>query len=155
MAKNDLSLGSTLKNKHHAENDSRHASGMFHNKKKTSAMQKMTILRSRKNGHFAQAIVRKNYQKWPILGRRFQEKKSQGKCLQALIRNIPEKKTLKKSTKHAKLTTFHHGQNGSQKHLIIEKWQLFHHSQNWPQCKGYSLCKIVSLGQNLKFTKTC
>ena len=45
--------------------------------------------------------------------------------------------------------------NGSQKNLIFEKWQLFHHGQNWPQCKGYSLCKIGTLGQNLKFSKTC
>ena len=45
--------------------------------------------------------------------------------------------------------------NGSQKHIIFEKLQLFHHGQNWPQCKGYSPWKIVSLGQNLKFSKTC
>ena len=45
--------------------------------------------------------------------------------------------------------------NGSQKLLIFEKWQLFHHGQNWPQRKDYRLCKIVILGQNLKFSKTC
>ena len=44
---------------------------------------------------------------------------------------------------------------GSQKHLILEKSQLFDLGQNWPQCKGYSLWKIVSVGQNLKRSKTC
>ena len=48
-----------------------------------------------------------------------------------------------------------YAKNGSQKHLIFEKSHLFHHGQNWPQWKGYSLSKIVSLGQNLKFSKIC
>ena len=30
-------------------------------------------------------------------------------------------------------------------------WKL----ENWPQCKGYSLCKMVSLGQKIKLPKTC
>ena len=27
--------------------------------------------------------------------------------------------------------------------------------ENRPSCKGYSLCKILSLGQKFKFPKTC
>ena len=27
--------------------------------------------------------------------------------------------------------------------------------QKWPQCKGYSLCQILSLGQKIKLRKTC
>ena len=38
------------------------------------------------------------------------------------------------------------------KHQIFDKWDDF---ENRPSCKGYSLCKIVSLGQKLKFKKTC
>ena len=39
-----------------------------------------------------------------------------------------------------------------QKTLIFEKWE---HFENRPSCKGYSLCKILTLGQKLKFQKTC
>ena len=38
------------------------------------------------------------------------------------------------------------------KHQIFEKWE---HFQNRPSCKTYSLCKIVTLAQKLKFQKTC
>ena len=37
-------------------------------------------------------------------------------------------------------------------HQIFEEWDDF---ENRPSCKGYSLSKIVSLGQKLKFKKTC
>ena len=42
--------------------------------------------------------------------------------------------------------------NRFRKHQIFEEWDDF---ENRPSCKGYSLCKIVSLGQKLRFTKTC
>ena len=48
--------------------------------------------------------------------------------------------------------------NGSKKHQIFEKWDDF---ENRPFCKGYnpfkgySLSKMVSLGQKLKMPKTC
>ena len=42
--------------------------------------------------------------------------------------------------------------NPSKKHQIFEKWEDF---ENRPSCKGYSLCKMVSLGQKLKMPKTC
>ena len=38
------------------------------------------------------------------------------------------------------------------KHQIFEKW---HNFENPPSCKGYSLFKMVSLAQKLKFQKTC
>ena len=38
------------------------------------------------------------------------------------------------------------------KHQIFEKWDDF---ENRPSCKGYSLYKMVSLGQKLTFKKTC
>ena len=38
------------------------------------------------------------------------------------------------------------------KHQIFEKLDDF---KNRPSSKGYGLCKMVSLGQNLKFVKTC
>ena len=45
--------------------------------------------------------------------------------------------------------------NGWKKNLIFEKWDHLENSQNWPQGKGYRLCKIASLGQKLKMSKTC
>ena len=42
--------------------------------------------------------------------------------------------------------------NRLKKHQIFEKWDDF---ENRPSCKPYSLCKIVTLGQKLKFQKTC
>ena len=41
------------------------------------------------------------------------------------------------------------------KQLIFEKWEHFENGQKWPQCKGYSPCKILSLGQKIKLPKTC
>ena len=41
--------------------------------------------------------------------------------------------------------------NRLRKHQILEKWDDF---EKRPSCKGYSLCKIVSLGQRLKFKRT-
>ena len=48
-----------------------------------------------------------------------------------------------------------YAKNGSRKQLIYEKWDHFENWQKWPQCKSYSLCKVVSLGQKLKKLKTC
>ena len=42
--------------------------------------------------------------------------------------------------------------NRSKKHQIFEKWD---HFQNRPSCKGYSPCKILTLGQKLSFQNTC
>ena len=44
---------------------------------------------------------------------------------------------------------------GSKKHLIFEKWDDSKNGQKWPLCMGYSLCKMVSLGQKLKSPKIC
>ena len=41
--------------------------------------------------------------------------------------------------------------NRFKKHQIFEKWD---HFENRPSCKGYRLCKMVSLGQRLKWPKT-
>ena len=38
------------------------------------------------------------------------------------------------------------------KQQIFEKWE---HFENGPSCKGYSHCKILTLGQKFKFNKTC
>ena len=45
--------------------------------------------------------------------------------------------------------------NRSKKHLILDKREHFQNGQNWPRCMGYSPCKIVSLGENLKAAKRC
>ena len=38
-------------------------------------------------------------------------------------------------------------------HLIFEKWEHFETGQKWPQWKGYSPCKILSLGQKINCLK--
>ena len=45
-----------------------------------------------------------------------------------------------------------YAKNSSKKHQICEKWD---HFENRPSCKGYSPCQILTLGQKLKFQKTC
>ena len=44
------------------------------------------------------------------------------------------------------------GKNRCIKHQIFEKWD---HFETRPSCKGYRLCKMVRLGQELKWPKTC
>ena len=41
------------------------------------------------------------------------------------------------------------------KQLIFEKWEHFENGQKLPLCKGYSPCKILTLGQKIKLPKTC
>ena len=48
-----------------------------------------------------------------------------------------------------------HLKKNSKKQLIFEKWEHFEYGQKWPQCKGYSPCKILTLGQKIKLLKTC
>ena len=36
----------------------------------------------------------------------------------------------------------------------IRKVKVFKNGQNWPKCKGYRPCKMVSLAQKLKLPKT-
>ena len=60
------------------------------------------------------------------------------------------------SKKHVKIHSTNHLQlfcakNRSKKQQIYEKWD---HFENGLSCKGYSLCKILTLGQKLKFQKT-
>ena len=40
-----------------------------------------------------------------------------------------------------------------QKKVIFEKQDHFENWQKWPPSKGYSLCKMVTLGQKLKMKK--
>ena len=42
--------------------------------------------------------------------------------------------------------------NCCKKHQIFGKWD---HFQNRPSCKGYSPCKILTLGRKLEFQNTC
>ena len=44
------------------------------------------------------------------------------------------------------------GENRCIKHQIFEKWD---HFESRPSCKGSRLCKMVSLGQELNWQKTC
>ena len=42
-----------------------------------------------------------------------------------------------------------------QKTLHIREMRRFWKLEKWPLCKGYSLCKMVILGQKIKLPKTC
>ena len=46
-----------------------------------------------------------------------------------------------------------YAKNASKKHLIFEKWDDNENGQKGPLWKGYSLCKMVSLGEKLKSSK--
>ena len=46
-----------------------------------------------------------------------------------------------------------YAKNGSKKQLIFEKWEHFENCQKWPPSKGYSVCKIPTLGEKLKMQK--
>ena len=66
------------------------------------------------------------------------------------VKNQNSKKGVKiHSTNHLE---FFSAKNRSKKHLIIEKWE---HFESRPSCKGYRLCKMVTLDPKLKFQKTC
>ena len=52
------------------------------------------------------------------------------------------------STNHLELFC---AKNRSEKHQIFQKWE---HFENLPSCKGYSPCKILTLGHKLKFQTT-
>ena len=45
-------------------------------------------------------------------------------------------------------------QKNSKTHLRFEKGDHFKYWQKWPPCKGYSLSKIITLGQKIKLPKT-
>ena len=96
-------------------------------KKKTKYWRNETIL---KIGHLAKAI---DFAKWSVW-----VKTSNGK----------------KSFKNDSTSTLELfcAKNRCKKHQILEKWD---HFENPPSCKGYTLCKMVSLGQNFKSPKTC
>ena len=47
------------------------------------------------------------------------------------------------------------GKKKLKKTLNIGERRRFLKLEKWPQCKGYSLCKMVSLGEKIKLPKTC
>ena len=61
---------------------------------------------------------------------------------------------MRKSIKETRASCFVH-KNRSKKRLIFQKLEHFKNCQKWPQCKGYSTCKILSLDQKIKLPKTC
>ena len=70
------------------------------------------------------------------LGPKLKFTKTCQKCLYYHTRIVLRKKQLQKRANIRKMTVF-------------RKWP------NWPLSKGFSPCKMVSLGPKLKFTKTC
>ena len=92
-----------------------------------------SILKMAKNGNIAKPIAHAKYSVWV----------NNQNCL--------------KRPKNASTNTFKlfYAKSGSKKLLIFEKWEHFESGQKWPQCKGYSPCKILTLGQKIKLPKTC
>ena len=86
-----------------------------------------------KNGHNAKAIAHAKYSLWV----------QKFNCLKQ-AKNV--------STNTLKLF---YAKTDSKKHLIFKKWDHFKNGQKRPQCKGYSPCKILTLGQKIKLPKTC
>ena len=44
--------------------------------------------------------------------------------------------------------------NGSKNQLILKKWEHSETSQKWPQCKGYSPCKILKMPKRCENAST-
>ena len=62
------------------------------------------------------------------------------KTILQIIYSYSVQKTASKNTKYSKNET------------ILKNSRNF---ENWPSCKGYTPCKILTLAQKLKFQKTC
>ena len=103
--------------------------------------------RSKKHLTFEKWDDFENRQKWPLC-------KGYSLCKMVSLRQkIKLLKTCEKRLhKHITAVLF---KKRSKKHLIFEKWDDFENRQKWPLCKGYSLCKMVSLRQNIKLPQTC
>ena len=88
-----------------------------------------------------------NWQKWPLC-------KGYSLCKMVSLRQkIKLLKTFEKRLhQHITAVLF---KKRSKKHLIFDKWDDFENRQKWPLWKGYSLCKMVSLRQNIKLPQTC
>ena len=84
-------------------------------------------------------------QKWPL-------RKGYSLCkMPSLAQTLKLPKTCaKRLQKHITAVLF---KTQSKKHLIFEKWDDFENRQKWPLCKGYSLCKMVSLRQKSKYAR--
>ena len=46
-----------------------------------------------------------------------------------------------------------YAKNASKNYLVFEKLDHFENCQKWPPCRGYRLCKILTLGQKIKIHK--
>ena len=72
--------------------------------------------------------------------------------------SVKNYKCLKHAKNHSSRTVqLFSAKNDSKKHQILEKKKLENrsYSKGYSPCKGYSLSKIVSLGQKLQMPKTC
>ena len=105
-----------------------------------------------KNGWKKQLIVEKwdcfeHCKKWP-------QCKSYSLCKTF---SLGQKKNCLKHAKNISTNTLKlvYIQNGWKKQLIFEKWDHFENCKKLPQCKGYSPCKTLSLGQKIKLPETC
>ena len=87
-----------------------------------------------KIGHLAKAkaILQRHFAKWVSLGQKFKWPKTCEKRSTSTLELFCGKNRCKK------------------KNQILAKWDNF---ENRPSCKGYRLCKMVSLGQNFKWPK--
>ena len=67
---------------------------------------------------------------------------------------IKNAKSMRKTAVEAHYSCFMQ-KTAQKKQIIFEKWDHFENWQKWPQCKGYSLCKMVSFDQKFKMRKAC
>ena len=92
--------------------------------KKRNYPKNESTLKMAKNGHNVKAIANAKYSVWVKKWNSLKHAK-----------NV--------STNRLKLLN---AENGSKEQLIFENWEPLENGQKWQQCKGYSPCKILSLG---------
>ena len=96
------------------------------------------------------------FEKWEHFenGRKWPQCKDYSPCK---ILSLAQKIKFPKTCKNISTNTLElfYAKNGSNKHLILQNWKNFENGQKWPQCKGDSPCKILTLAQKIKLPKTC
>ena len=73
------------------------------------------------------------------------------------ILSFGQKIILPKTCKNVSINTLElfYAKNGCKKQLILKKLEHFKNGQKWPQCKDYSPCKILGVGQKIEEPRTC
>ena len=104
-----------------------------------------------KNGSKKQLI----FEKWDHFENWQKSLLCKGFSLWKMVSYVQKLKKCKKNTENDSRSTikFFQAKNASKKQLIFEKCDHFENWQKWLLSKGYSIWKMVSLSQKIKFQK--